>query len=457
MNRKYSPFGKEINELQTADLVALREVEEGYFIEYKREMVKAKDIAKEVAAFANAYGGWIFIGIAEMAQSGSAGSFPGIPTGKAHSSREAVIRAIKANIDPLPNIETKQLDGPCMEVSLEEDRSIIAIRVLEGEEPPYIHNNGRVYRRHHANSDAEADRKALDDLYKKNERTKNRLAIKIQSAIDRQFTPQDVPRIKLLFISDPYGLKRIKSTFNYRDFSSIIRESSKRTGPYHFDNIFTESDGFIARQVYENSPLGFTLNWQYKNDCSSLVMAPFRPIEFSPDAQRHYKNLDRFIAMCQQKGKIEQHSIVDISILDGMVHSAVVQHKALLNHETNQEEKLGNYVYAKAFVEGFAGMIPFLDADCFIEHATMYGLPVVQADGFMTPPGAELEEMLQLELPKTDDIERKKKFRDESGLLTQCILEGLGIPPDLYKRKREEFSGASDRATVVHHTVRRED
>src|SRR5579863_1889327 len=58
----YSPFSKSLNELDASDLEALKDVNEGWYVEYKGEMSKAPDIAKSVSAFANTYGGWVFTG-----------------------------------------------------------------------------------------------------------------------------------------------------------------------------------------------------------------------------------------------------------------------------------------------------------------------------------------------------------------------------------------------------------
>ena len=49
----YSPFNKNIQEIQSADLKELKQSTEGWYIEYKREAPNASALAKSISAFAN--------------------------------------------------------------------------------------------------------------------------------------------------------------------------------------------------------------------------------------------------------------------------------------------------------------------------------------------------------------------------------------------------------------------
>lgn len=57
----YSPFDKSIRDLEASDLAILKIVHEGWYVEYKSELVKAPALAKALSAFANTYGGWLFL------------------------------------------------------------------------------------------------------------------------------------------------------------------------------------------------------------------------------------------------------------------------------------------------------------------------------------------------------------------------------------------------------------
>ena len=74
----FNPFGKAIDDVQEKDLIVLRDVAEGWYVDYKQEGIKTDDLAKHLSAFSNQYGGFLFIGIRE-AEDGSrkAGTFVG--------------------------------------------------------------------------------------------------------------------------------------------------------------------------------------------------------------------------------------------------------------------------------------------------------------------------------------------------------------------------------------------
>ncbi len=55
--KTYSPFEKNIIDLEAIDLVTLKDVAEGWYVEYKSETSSATPIAKSISAFANTYGG----------------------------------------------------------------------------------------------------------------------------------------------------------------------------------------------------------------------------------------------------------------------------------------------------------------------------------------------------------------------------------------------------------------
>jgi len=64
----YKPFGNsKFDALNAGDLARLAHIPEGWFVEYKREPCKPDRYAKEVSAFANAHGGYLFVGLEEDA------------------------------------------------------------------------------------------------------------------------------------------------------------------------------------------------------------------------------------------------------------------------------------------------------------------------------------------------------------------------------------------------------
>ena len=171
MLMNYSPFTKTPDTLVANDLDVLRSVSEGWYVEYKREVPKARSIAKSISAFANQYGGWVFYGIEEDGglEGNRAAAFPGVPTEDLTCSLNLVREAAKDSIQPSPYFEIYHVSGPCDEIGLDEGRAIIVVVVPEGPRPPYVHIDGRIYVRVGDSSDPESekDRTRLEMLWEK--------------------------------------------------------------------------------------------------------------------------------------------------------------------------------------------------------------------------------------------------------------------------------------------------
>jgi predicted HTH transcriptional regulator len=74
----YNPFSKPLQDIAGNDLRVLRSTAE--YIEYKRELPNLRDLAKALSAFANQYGGFLFIGVTEAGDgSRMAKEFGGLP------------------------------------------------------------------------------------------------------------------------------------------------------------------------------------------------------------------------------------------------------------------------------------------------------------------------------------------------------------------------------------------
>ena len=104
----YYPFSKNLEALEAKDLDALKSVAEGWYVEYKSQPIKQAEFAKHIAAFANQYGGFLFIGVKEADDhSRCAGSFPGVddaelPQLSIHIREASYKRSRKYLFAPLP-------------------------------------------------------------------------------------------------------------------------------------------------------------------------------------------------------------------------------------------------------------------------------------------------------------------------------------------------------------------
>ena len=172
MMQLYSPFDKAINDLQPADLSRLKDVSEGWYVEYKSKLVNPSSLAKAVSAFANTYGGWLFLGVKEHSKGDSvAGEFPGIPEIEVDSALQSLRHSVAEKLNPTPFFETRVLRGPCAEIGLTEGVSVVAIEIPQSQTAPHVHKDGRIYRRVADGSEPkpETDRFILDQLWRRSE------------------------------------------------------------------------------------------------------------------------------------------------------------------------------------------------------------------------------------------------------------------------------------------------
>lgn len=123
--------------LTTEDFDSLveREVAEGVFVEFKRDLTENKKIAKAIAAFANTQGGWLVIGIDE-GPGGVAKSRPGIE-GKGRDFRALFRNICRDLITPFPEHFVRIATNP-------EGRSLVAIEVPKSNDTPHLCFDGTI-------------------------------------------------------------------------------------------------------------------------------------------------------------------------------------------------------------------------------------------------------------------------------------------------------------------------
>src|ERR1039457_215137 len=175
---RYNPFSKPLADCPLEKLIRLRDVSEGWFVDYKSEPLSPKDFGKHLSAFANQFGGWLFVGVKEGPnKSLKAESFPGIPASDVGAVLVKIREGVSAHVSPPFYFDHRIIDGPVDAIGLEAGRSIIIVAVPEGPNPPFVPSSGKIYRRIADSSEpkAETDRAVLDTLWRKSEDLRTRL------------------------------------------------------------------------------------------------------------------------------------------------------------------------------------------------------------------------------------------------------------------------------------------
>ncbi len=429
---RYTPFEKELWDISTDDLATLRDVHEGWYVEYKSEVISNRALAKSLSSFANQYGGWLFLGVSEDSNSNTAQNFPGIPANEVNGARESLRNATKDLLQPEVFYDVREFAGPIRSIGLAPDRSIIVVRIPEGPNPPYVHNDGRIYRRIGDSSDPKpvTDRSTFDLLYRRGEQARSRLARRIQRSPVVSQAEENQCFIHFSIFSDPYEVMGHWYEKGLSDFSEIMTGKA-----LPFDNVFSTSEGFIARQISNGDPYNRIFTWEFSRHCHSFVTLPI-PIlsidELELEANS-YTQGDTFASEIAHRG-LENARILDLNIVLDVCGAIIRRHRRLVG----QANVKGPF-YVKARLENVWRTIPFLDLPEYLAHISEFDFPIIQQTDIITPAGTTLDTFVLS--PAIDEVPSESEPIEFEGpiLMSMAILQALGISGDILMRSTNDF------------------
>lgn len=138
-------------ELQFLDIEKLLSSadDETFFFEFKSDEESPTKLVKEVSAFSNTYGGYIFLGINDNKTIGGCTKW----------TEQRIHTTIHDSITPVPIFDVKKFNSG--------SSIILVIKVEEGTLPPYITNKGQIFQRVSSGSFPINDAGKLSQLYNK--------------------------------------------------------------------------------------------------------------------------------------------------------------------------------------------------------------------------------------------------------------------------------------------------
>lgn len=251
----FNLFNKDMRTVTEEDLAVLKTVSEGWNIEYKREKPNSKKISKSIASFANSHGGIYFIGIEAEKSTNQAKDFPGVD-----GFPDLIRDAVNGNLQPFPYFTTYT-------IKLSNSKSVIAVVIPEGEDPPYIHSDGRIYRRQESASDPipETNRHTIDELYNKAIKNKEKIEKFRENDLTFNSTEGSTPYLEILINTSPFNhfkinnltdnsnMDELKKSFNIpfnisEDGDDLLRRVSLQ-GSAKFDTVNTYHDSIVLRDL----------------------------------------------------------------------------------------------------------------------------------------------------------------------------------------------------------------
>lgn len=214
--------GKEWTKLVPADIqsvISEQDFDESFYFEFKDDRVSNKKITEEVSAFANTFGGYIFLGISDDKQIEGCTAW----------NEQRIHTTIHDSITPTPSFDVKKFTIGT--------NVIYVIKIDEGAEPPYITSSGKIYERLSSGSFTIKDSSKLSQIYSK----KEQLLAKMESKISIPPVPKNTNNIygyiDIGFYLVPSDVQAALDTFNRTDLKSIAQKMADLTPSFSLSNI----------------------------------------------------------------------------------------------------------------------------------------------------------------------------------------------------------------------------
>ena len=419
---QYRPFAERLPDVRPEQLAALRETHEGWYVEYKSDLIRPRDLAKSMSSFANQHGGWLFLGVRDDPDTLVADSFPGIPDEQVPEGVEALRNAAKDLLNPSVDYEHRVFAGPIDSIGLEAGRSILAVQIPRSVNTPHIHNDGRIYQRIGDSSQPTpiSDRSTFDMLARRAEEARKELEELVLWTPTVSEGEQDSCYIHLIILSDPYGVMGHRYEGDFQRFVKTMREKE----PIPFDNFFSMNDGYIARQTESNDPDQRILTWHLSNDCTSFITMPIPILRHRADLVESglYPRGTEFGSLLSEHG-LEYRRIVDLNIIPDFCVAAINRHRQLVEGQGARGPS-----YMKARLENIWRTIPFIDHPEYLDHVGDYGVPLVQHDRAIVPSGTAFESFWSV--PETIEVApgKAEPAVAVAFAFSVHIFNALGIP-----------------------------
>jgi len=394
----YTPFDKKFADICSEDLENLKNVHEGWYVDYKGSDISSKAYAKAIAAMANTYGGWIFVGIQEESKDNNvAGSFPGIAPDQIDIVSQKIRQSVKEHLNPTPFFELRVIESP----EKTNSNSILFVSVPESNRAPIIHSDGRIYRRINDSSEPVPvnDRQVVDHLIKRVEKTEKYFSKWDDEDPILSKDEDELSYLRLLMVPDYWGDENLSLNCDASKLKEILNTPTKSISlNMEFDTIYSQSTGFICRSTNGNNPSALTPTLRIGPDLVNEFILPMNSsnMEFAPRFLNNYSNKDSLIDYLTQND-FKECRLLDVNNAFAALDAIFVIQKKLETHAGYSGK-----TYAKFKLCNVWRHIPLIDASpdelCWPD----FGVPVIQSTDLSVWPGGSLDSFIETNLHKNE-------------------------------------------------------
>lgn len=437
----YSPFNCPLSKVTLTELEGLKDIEEGWFIEYKSEVIERKKIAKSLAAFANQHGGWLIFGVEEKKGDNSASSFPGFVKQELEKLKESIRDASRQFLKPSVYYESHEVQVAQHETHTsvsrdDETKYVLILRIPESANTPHIHKDGKIYQRVGDSSNPQhvTEPATFQALWGRNQSALadfNKLAL---SAGETSKSEENNSYLHLTLSADPLEISGNRFSGGFTDFARIMS-----SGSLQFDNIFATNDGYVARQHKNNLGGMLTLTWTFYVQGHSKVTIPINQIKHS------HLSYFGFFKRKHSENQLDGYGILDANNLLMVILECVVKHRALAS-----QMHVNGPFYIKGLAENIWRTTPFLNYGEYKEYVEEYGLPLNQYTDVSFPKGIGFQSLyinkfewnnnqVCLNINSLDD----KAFAEcisNTAIIAMEAFSALGIPMGRFFSEQHKLS-----------------
>lgn len=426
---EYSPFQKQLIDLEPEDLCALKDATEGWYIEYKREAPNSSAIAKSLSAFANTYGGWLFYGVQEKSKEEAvAGSFPGIARAEIDAVLQRMRQAAAGQVNPAPHFDTKVLWGPCESIGLADDRAVICAHVPWSPIAPHVHKGGHIYRRVADGSEPkpENDRFVLDQLWRRADDLREDYRRWVERDPEFSEGESERPYVRLMLVANLWQDRDCWLDASLEDIRDIMSEARGLLGAIPFETVYTSATGFVARQLPGNDPQNLGLTWRLRPHLVSEVIIPLSL--YAPDppvmlrGELHgYDEIGRFTDELIRQGH-RSPRVVDLNYLFNLLIGV-----AEIQRRLTSKAGWSHGYFFKARLLNVWRTIPFVDVPIVLDRFVQHGIPMCLDSKVTTPGGLDPDSFTEVSEYADIDDDRVRLLLQTLDMFAP-IARAFGVP-----------------------------
>lgn len=439
MNSSYTPFAKSFSELQANDLLVLKKVHEGWYVDYKAAPLSTRKYAKAISAMANTYGGWIFIGVKEKSRDHNvAGAFPGVDLEQADTISQHIRQSVMEHLNPQPFFEIRPIDAP----EAKADKKVICLHVPSSPRAPIIHSDGRIYRRINDASEpvAENNRDVIEHLFKRVDQFESFYKDWFNRDPKLSSTEDGVTYLRLISVCDYWAEEEFWFKESAEDFVKLLAtHSNDLSFSIEYNNMSSQEDGFICRSVNSNDAGQITVTLFFWRDLRSEFWLPLPSFTVSnySNYNRQCDELNELVGYLLKSG--HRHStVLDLTQTFGAIDGFFALNRKFQQHlgytgDTQVKFKLGN-AWRR---------IPALALTLDELGWNKYGVPMILQETVSSPIGGSLETFQTINLHKENDANHQNFL--VSMLFFSKFLFSIGLGVGSY----DSFSKLVEKSTMT--------